>query len=268
MQAKTIGPLLGIVVLAVLWVGSAPGGEGTELYGRLYTSTGDTLWVEEGGHTWEVLGDQVTIIPQTGLTDAGVDSLLADLGYGVLFVGPDRAYFDLGIPDTSDAVGVLGTCLTRDAIDDAWANTRAQLAAAPSDSFYSEHIGWWRQWNLRRINAEEAWSIETGDTTVVIAVLDTGIELEHDDLKGNLWINWSEYYGTASADDDSNSYVDDIYGINVDDENGDVGEVGGHGTQVSWRPRRTTTGQESPASPAAGTMRAGRSATEGVDVSF
>jgi hypothetical protein len=82
---------VGLVGLIALWTVSAAAHGLTELYGRFYWSAGDTLWTESGGDTWEVIGDQITIIPEVGVTEAGVDTLLADLGYLVKFTGPGRA---------------------------------------------------------------------------------------------------------------------------------------------------------------------------------
>jgi hypothetical protein len=89
------------------------------------------------------------------------------------------------------------------------------------------------------INAPTAWSIQTGSTGVVIAVMDTGMDLDHPDLVHQVWINTGE---TASnnKDDDGNGYVDDREGwdfVNNDnDPNDDSLAVGNslnnHGTHV------------------------------------
>lgn len=47
----------------------------------------------------------------------------------------------------------------------------------------------------------------------VIAVIDTGAELSHEDLVDSLWINEAEQNGTDNVDDDNNGYIDDIYGV-------------------------------------------------------
>ncbi len=59
------------------------------------------------------------------------------------------------------------------------------------------------------IGAPEAWDIITGDSDVAVAVIDSGADLDHEDLIGNIWTNPGEIPGNG-IDDDSNGFVDDI----------------------------------------------------------
>lgn len=62
------------------------------------------------------------------------------------------------------------------------------------------------------INAVPAWNIETGSKDVVVAVIDTGVDYNNQDLKENMWVNEAELNGAPNVDDDGNGYVDDVYG--------------------------------------------------------
>ena len=82
------------------------------------------------------------------------------------------------------------------------------------------------------INTPEAWDFTTGDSGIVIASIDTGIDYNHPDLVDNLWVNPGEIPGNG-LDDDGNGYVDDVYGINTIDGSGNPFDDNGHGTHTS-----------------------------------
>ncbi len=68
---------------------------------------------------------------------------------------------------------------------------------------------------------------------MVVAVIDTGVDYTHPDLKNNIWTNWMELDGVEGVDDDGNGYVDDVYGWNFVSENNNVQDDHGHGTHVA-----------------------------------
>lgn len=80
-----------------------------------------------------------------------------------------------------------------------------KTSTVPDDPSYS------LQWNLERIQAELAWAISKGSDSVIIGIVDTGVEWEHPDLKDKIWINPNEIPGNG-IDDDHNGYVDDVRG--------------------------------------------------------
>jgi len=96
--------------------------------------------------------------------------------------------------------------------------------AVPNDANYGSqyHLN---QGTDKDIDAPEGWDVETGDPSIVVAVLDTGVRYYHKDLggsaasstnptaaDGNMWINAAEKNGSAGVDDDGNGYVDDWIG--------------------------------------------------------
>lgn len=82
------------------------------------------------------------------------------------------------------------------------------------------------------IDAPEGWETRKNASSVVVAVLDSGIRYSHEDLRDNLWVNPGEIAGNG-IDDDGNGFVDDIYGINSVNDSGDPWDDLGHGTHVS-----------------------------------
>lgn len=83
------------------------------------------------------------------------------------------------------------------------------------------------------IGAEKAWDIETGNKDLIVAVIDTGIDYNHPDLKDNMWTNEAELNGKAGVDDDSNGFVDDVYGYNFSENKGDSRDDQGHGSHCA-----------------------------------
>lgn len=87
-------------------------------------------------------------------------------------------------------------------------------ARTPNDIFFGD------QWYLSRIGAPEAWEVSTGDKDLIIAVLDTGVDLDHPDLADNVWKNPGEVAGNGE-DDDGNGFIDDVYGWDFVDDDAD-----------------------------------------------
>lgn len=114
-----------------------------------------------------------------------------------------------------------------------------QLDAVPNDTFYGS------QWPLKNppsgssisggISAEAAWDTTTGSQTVVVGVIDSGIDIDHRDLKDNIFINTAETPGN-NLDDDNNGFIDDVNGwdfVNHDRTVFDNAADDVHGTHVA-----------------------------------
>ena len=112
------------------------------------------------------------------------------------------------------------------------------LSVIPNDPMFSQ------LWNMHNtgqtggtadadIDAPEAWDITTSAGDVLVAVIDTGVDYRHPDLAANMWVNQQEFTGTPGVDDDGNGYVDDIYGYDFANRDGDPIDDNGHGSFVS-----------------------------------
>jgi subtilisin family serine protease/subtilisin-like proprotein convertase family protein len=82
------------------------------------------------------------------------------------------------------------------------------------------------------IDAPEAWDIQKGNPNLVIGVIDTGVDYNHQDLVGNIWTNPGEIAGDG-IDNDGNGYIDDIRGWDFAYNDNNPSDVDGHGTHVS-----------------------------------
>ena len=82
------------------------------------------------------------------------------------------------------------------------------------------------------INAIKAWDITKGSRAIKIAVIDTGVDYNHPDLKSNMWVNTKEIPGNG-IDDDGNGYIDDVYGYDFANSDSDPMDGNGHGTHCS-----------------------------------
>ena len=110
-------------------------------------------------------------------------------------------------------------------------------ATAPDDTHYGE------LWGLHNtgqtggttdadVDAPEAWDYLTGTRSVLVGVIDTGIDYNHEDLAGNIWSNAAEIAGNG-LDDDGNGYIDDTRGWDFVNEDNNPMDDHWHGTHCS-----------------------------------
>lgn len=106
------------------------------------------------------------------------------------------------------------------------ANTLYSTHATPNDPQFSS------QYAHARVSSESAWNQTTGATSVVVAVVDTGVNYNHPDLSANITTNGGEVPANG-VDDDGNGYVDDYHGYDFAAIDGDPADENGHGSHCA-----------------------------------
>ncbi len=102
------------------------------------------------------------------------------------------------------------------------------LTGVPNDPLFSS------QSHYSSIALEAAWEITTGSPSAVVQVLDTGLDMAHEDLQNNIWQNPGETDCSNGLDDDGNGFVDDCHGYNHADGTGtDLLGDGSHGSHCA-----------------------------------
>ncbi len=126
-------------------------------------------------------------------------------------------YWEVEVPEGETASEVIEQLEQDDRVAVVEPNLVRRIAVVPDDSSYSTQ--WHHQEEIAGINSDTAWDTTTGSADVVVAVIDTGMDMDHPDLAANLWVNPAEIAGN-SIDDDGNGYIDDVNGYDFVDEDG------------------------------------------------
>jgi subtilisin family serine protease len=108
-----------------------------------------------------------------------------------------------------------------------------QAILVPNDPKYLDGTLWGlNQTYDADIDAPEGWNVRSSAGAVVVAVIDTGIKTTHQDLAANMWRNSAEIAGNK-IDDDANGFVDDVFGCDAYNNDGDPTDDNGHGSHCA-----------------------------------
>ncbi len=140
------------------------------------------------------------------------------------------------LPEGADLAAVVAAYEANPSVKAVYPNYRYQASAhTPNDAL------WEQLWGMRRIRADQAWQFfpVTNVAPVVVAVIDSGVRMNHPDLQGMIWTNPGEIPGNG-IDDDGNGYIDDVNGwdfttmsLQTPAGDNDPSDENGHGTHVA-----------------------------------
>ena len=183
---------------------------------------------------------------RSGAKAAQIQSILADQGAisvksfrrsARLPAGPIDQWRVVQLARSTDIAKTRAALMRNPAVTRVEYNYQVRIALTPNDPSFNQ------LWGLHNIgqtggvvdadvDAPEAWDLTTGDSNVVVAVIDTGVAYDHPDLAANMWVNTGEIPGNG-IDDDGNGYIDDVYGYDFRNNDGNPYDDHGHGTHVA-----------------------------------
>ena len=183
--------------------------------------------------------DRILIIPKAGRA-AALNRLHGQSGTRVRKVFPDLGNIQvLELPAGVSAPDIVQRYRQSGHVEVAELDILFHASALPDDPRFISG----EQWNLNNygqggglphadIHAPDAWNILNSASNIVVAIIDSGVRLTHQDLAANLWTNPGEIPGNG-IDDDHNGVIDDVHGINTVNDTGNPNDDYGHGTHVA-----------------------------------
>lgn len=154
-------------------------------------------------------------------SSAAAETSIRDAGYKIIARFPDIGYVTVMVPPG--------------AVPEARDRLRGRPGIARVDLDYAKKLAytpndplWTNQWHMRTIKADQAWDRSLGAPVIIVAVIDTGLNVAHPDLAANVWVNIHEVPGNG-IDDDGNGYIDDINGYDFANNDATLEDLG-HGT--------------------------------------
>jgi serine protease len=165
------------------------------------------------------------------------DGLAHPAGYGLGSQALGNGLYRVNLPASVSVESAVAALRSQPGIAIAQPDYRVSIATTPNDPAFGS------LWGLDNtgqsggtanadIGAPEAWNTSTGTGHTIVAVIDTGVDYNHPDLKANMWKNSREIPGNG-IDDDGNGYRDDVYGYDFANNDSNPMDDNGHGTHVS-----------------------------------
>jgi hypothetical protein len=192
-------------------------------------STGEVLLREE------MVADHLLVTLESGQDPAMLAETLGDGVSSVERVSSDVPLFrvHLSSPTLESLPTKLDLAGDQDTVVAAEPDYIRQGLLVPNDPKYLDGTLWGlNQTSDVDVDAPEGWDVRTTAASMVVTVIDTGVRYTHQDLAANMWVNSGEVKGNG-VDDDGNGVVDDVYGFDAYNNDGDPMDDEGHGTHCA-----------------------------------
>ncbi|MDQ8199218.1 S8 family serine peptidase [Pelagicoccus enzymogenes] len=201
----------------------------------------DRIAVEESGEPRKLselsayAANQIILHSSSPITEGDIEDIANSLGWTYLKSEgtPYMAVLESSTADLDTVTEALAAVSLSDSSIEAEPNHIFYASLVPNDPRFESGL----QWGLDHvddvdIDAPEGWEIRRQSPSITVAILDTGIRLDHEDLKANLWTNSGDSTRNG-IDDDKNGYVDDTHGFNALDPLSVPDDDHGHGTHIA-----------------------------------
>ena len=187
------------------------------------------------------VSDEILVKFVPNIQNSYVQNVNNALGTRTLQVFSQIDVHHIKIESGAGADGILDAYRNTSAVVYAEPNYIVQAIAFPEDPPDDARFG--EQWALNNtgqtsgtidadVDGPEAWERSLG-SEIIVGVIDTGVDLDHEDLAANIWTNAAELGGTPGVDDDNNGYIDDINGWDFANNDNDPNDDESHGTHVA-----------------------------------
>lgn len=173
---------------------------------------------------------EVIVKFKSDVSTASIDSVLSNAGIQIAREFSDISVYKCTISGGKAVHTAVAECNADPNIEYAEPNYIYRTFKTPDDPSFSD------LWNLTIISAPEAWDLQTGDRANIVGVIDTGVDLDNEDLEANIWKNPGESGDGKESngiDDDGNGFIDDYRGWDFINDDNNPNDDNDHGTHVS-----------------------------------
>jgi len=222
LSSRLVRNRLGFLLVATLWLGfqitsAAWPGEGLE-------QTGSPASSPPG--SGEFVPGEVLVKFKSNAHPANVRAALSAQNARAVGKVPALGVQRLNVPEGQE-LAIIAALQHHPLVEYAEPNYIIHAVLDPNDPHFLSDD----QWGLTMIGAPQAWDVTTGSSDLTIAIVDSGIDLDHLDLKNRIWVNDDETLN--GLDDDGNDKVDDVKGWDFVNNDNNPQDDYGHGTHVA-----------------------------------